>query len=52
VLIPILEDVAEWPSSKIRALFESQGFVLQEWEKVRTDSLTISKTSSPQVVTA
>jgi predicted HAD superfamily phosphohydrolase len=52
VLIPVLEDVAEWPSSKIRALFESQGFVLQEWEKVRTDSLTISKTSSPQAVTA
>jgi 2-hydroxy-3-keto-5-methylthiopentenyl-1-phosphate phosphatase len=52
VLIPILEDVAGWPSSKIRALFESQGFVLQEWEKVRTDSLTISKTSSRQVVNA
>jgi len=52
VLIPVLEDVAGWPSSKIRALFESQGFVLQEWEKVRTDSLTISKTSSPQAVNA
>jgi HAD superfamily phosphoserine phosphatase-like hydrolase len=52
VLIPILEDVAGWPSSKIRALFESQGFVLQEWEKVRTDSLTISKTSAPQTVNA
>jgi phosphoserine phosphatase len=52
VLIPVLEDVAGWPSSKIRALFESQGFVLQEWEKVRTDSLTISKTTSPQVVNA
>ena len=50
VLIPILEDVANWPPSKIRALFESQGFVLQEWEKVRTDSLTISKTSAPQPV--
>jgi predicted HAD superfamily phosphohydrolase len=48
VLIPVLEDVAGWPSSKIRALFESQGFVLQEWEKVRTDSLTISQTSSPE----
>ena len=52
VIVPILEDVAGWQSSKIRALFESQGFVLQEWEKVRTDSLTISKTSSPQVVNA
>jgi HAD superfamily phosphoserine phosphatase-like hydrolase len=52
VLIPVLEDVAGWESSRIRALFESQGFVLQEWEKVRTDSLTISKTSSPQTVNA
>lgn len=52
VLVPVLEDVAGWQSSKIRALFESQGFVLQEWEKVRTDSLTISKASSPQVVNA
>ncbi len=52
VLVPILEDVAGWPSSRIRALFESQGFLLQEWEKVRTDSLTISKTSSPQAVNA
>ena len=49
VLIPVLEDVAQWPATKIRALFESQGFVLQEWEKVRTDSLTISKTSGALV---
>jgi len=44
VLVPVLEDVCGWESSKIRALFESHGFVLQEWEKVRTDSLTIAKT--------
>lgn len=42
VLVPILEDVAGWDATSIRALFESHGFVLQEWEKVRTDSLTIS----------
>jgi HAD superfamily phosphoserine phosphatase-like hydrolase len=52
VLVPVLEDIAGWPSSKIRALFESHGFVLQEWEKVRTDSLTISKSPTTQLVTA
>ena len=41
VLIPILEDIAEWNTPAIRALFESHGFVLREWDKVRTDSLTI-----------
>jgi len=45
VLVPILEEVAGWDSIRIRALFESHGFVLQEWEKVRTDFVTISKTS-------
>src|SRR5205814_344734 len=43
VLIPILEDILGWNSTRIRALFEVHGFVLQEWDKVRTDSLTISK---------
>jgi HAD superfamily phosphoserine phosphatase-like hydrolase len=43
VLIPILEDIVGWNSNQIRSLFESHGFVLQEWNKVRTDSLTISK---------
>jgi predicted HAD superfamily phosphohydrolase len=45
VLVPILEDIAGWDSVRIRALFEAHGFVLQEWDKVRTDSLTISKTA-------
>lgn len=52
VLIPVLEEVAGWEPVKIRALFESQGFVLREWEKVRTDSLTISRTPSEQAVNA
>jgi HAD superfamily phosphoserine phosphatase-like hydrolase len=42
VLIPILEEIVGWNSSRIRALFESQGLLLQEWDKVRTDSLRIS----------
>jgi HAD superfamily phosphoserine phosphatase-like hydrolase len=46
VLIPILEDILGWNSTRIRSLFEAQGLVLQEWDKVRTDSLTISKAGS------
>lgn len=42
VLIPILEEILDWNSAQIRALFESHGLVLQEWDKVRTDSLRIS----------
>jgi len=43
VLIPILEDILGWNSIRIRALFEEHGFLLQEWDKVRTDSLTIAR---------
>ncbi len=45
VLIPILEDIAGWDSTRIRALFESHGLLVQEWDKVRTDSLRISNAS-------
>jgi hypothetical protein len=43
VLVPILEDVAGWDSASIRLLFESNGMLIQEWDKVRTDWLTISE---------
>lgn len=46
VLIPILEDIAGWERSAIRQLFEAHGFVLREWDKVRTDSLTICRAAS------
>ncbi|GAC1446347.1 MAG: hypothetical protein NVSMB56_04160 [Pyrinomonadaceae bacterium] len=42
VVVPILEDIIGWDDpTKIRALFESYGFVIDEWDKVRTDSLTV-----------
>jgi HAD superfamily phosphoserine phosphatase-like hydrolase len=47
VLIPILEEILEWNSTRIRALFESHGLLLQEWDKVRTDSIRISNANSP-----
>jgi 2-hydroxy-3-keto-5-methylthiopentenyl-1-phosphate phosphatase len=41
VLIPILEEILQWDANRIRSLFESQGFLIQDWGKVRTDWLTI-----------
>ncbi len=41
VLVPILEDVLGLDPAAIRAFFESQGLAIQEWDKVRTDWLTI-----------
>jgi hypothetical protein len=40
VLVPILRRIG-WRSAGIRAVFESFGLPLREWERVRTDWLTI-----------
>jgi HAD superfamily phosphoserine phosphatase-like hydrolase len=51
VLIPILEEIAGWDSAMIRGLFAANGLVLQDWDKTRTDSLTIRETPlTPQDV--
>ena len=41
VLVPILEEIVGYGTPEIRALFDRYWFVIQEWEKVRTDWLTI-----------
>jgi HAD superfamily phosphoserine phosphatase-like hydrolase len=41
VLVPVLEEIAGFGPSQIRSLFEGQGLVIQEWDRVRTDWLTI-----------
>jgi len=41
VAAPILEEIAGWPRLKIRQLFESHGLLVQEWDQVRTDWLTL-----------
>jgi len=46
VLVPILEDIVGMDASGIHALFESRGLVLQEWDKVQTDLLTIRETDA------
>lgn len=44
VLVPILEDILHWNSSRIRGLFASYGLALQEWDKSYTDRLTFVET--------
>jgi hypothetical protein len=46
VLVPILEDIVGMNATEIHALFESHGLVLQEWDKVQTDLLTIRETDA------
>ena len=41
VLAPILEDIAGWNRLRIRNFFESYGIMIQEWDRVRTDWLTL-----------
>src|SRR6266566_568839 len=40
-LAPILEDIAGWERKRIREFFESYGIMIQEWDRVRTDWLTL-----------
>ena len=47
VMVPILDQVLGWNSSAIRALFESNGLTLHEWERARTDRITVRSVASP-----
>ncbi len=41
VLVPILENILGWTRPQLREFFESHGFLIQEWDQMRTDWLTI-----------
>jgi hypothetical protein len=41
ILIPILERIVNWRGPEIRALFESYQLTVHEWEKARTDRVTL-----------
>ncbi len=43
VLVPVMEDVLRWDSAHIRRFFASQGLMLREWGKSRTDQLLIQE---------
>jgi phosphoserine phosphatase len=48
ILVPILEDIVGWRDPlRIRGLFERHGLQIQEWDKVRTDFLTIRECPPP-----
>ena len=47
VVVPILEQVLRWGSAEIRTLFETNGLTLHEWEKARTDRVTVRQV--PQI---
>ena len=46
VLVPILEDIAGYSPGEVRAFFEHHGLLIQDWDRVRTDWLTI-RTAAP-----
>src|SRR6201981_2966209 len=55
VLIPILEEIVGWGRVQIGAFLETQGCVIQEWDKVSTDVVTIRDSSAvvlPQIASA
>jgi HAD superfamily phosphoserine phosphatase-like hydrolase len=45
VLVPMLEELFGWSSGKVRVFFESHGLTLQDWDKIRTDSITVCATT-------
>jgi 2-hydroxy-3-keto-5-methylthiopentenyl-1-phosphate phosphatase len=47
IIVPILEEIADWDTLRIRTFFEEQGLFIQEWDRVRADWLTITPQPSP-----
>lgn len=52
VLVPILEDIAGWSRLRIREFFGSNGLLVQEWERVRTDWLTLRPAANEPLTVA
>jgi len=48
ILVPILEEVVRWEAASIRELFEAKGLLIQQWDKVQTDVLTIVPIPEPE----
>ena len=43
VLVPVLEDILHWNSTRIREFFAGHGLVMQDWDKIRTDWVTFGE---------
>ena len=42
----------KWDSGKIRRFFATNGLILREWDKMRTDMLTIQDSTEPFIANA
>jgi phosphoserine phosphatase len=45
IVVPVFEQILGRRSADIRALFEANGLTLHEWEKARTDRITVRESS-------
>ena len=45
IMVPIFEQILGRRSADVRALFEANGLTLHEWEKARTDRVTVRESS-------
>ena len=53
VIVLVLEQVLGWGIAQIRAVFESNGLILHEWEQARTDRVIVGESSlSPDTAVA
>ena len=50
VLVPILEEIVGAGPAEVCQLFEAHGFVIQEWDRVRTDWLTIREADADGII--
>ena len=48
IVVPILEQIVGWRPAQIRELFEAHGLTLHEWEKARTDRVTVHEAPPSQ----
>ncbi len=52
IFAPILEEIVGWDRVRIREFFESQGLLVQEWDRMRTDWLTLRSAGEERAETA
>lgn len=46
VVVPVLEHIVGWQPAEIRRLFAAYGLTLQEWERSRTDRVTVREAAA------
>ena len=45
VVVPLLEHIGGWRSAELRSLFAAYGLSLNEWERARTDRITVTESA-------